>query len=275
MRYPKFENLGCCGVPEIRSIKDVAGQRIAIKRLIPIHLVLAIVTLCVGLVHSGQASTLYSGSISGNFANPVLSGNIINVDRSLSFLDNTSTAVFTGVGTNTFTWGTFPPGPVPPFSRFVFTGNTITNQPANTPFALGTFRFLNGTSALNSLVFGVTLNLSFSGNAAVTPDVSKLNIVTTANGGVDKFADADFVGFDKFPNTFNVFEGAESTATLVGEIVGDPQLMLLDITLPPNDPNGFLAQGQGSAVPEPGSFVLVSLGLAGACLILRLRAPKF
>lgn len=127
-------------------------------------LLFPVATLGMIFTHSSQASTLYIGSIAGIFTNPVLTGNIIPVGGGLTFLDS-----------------------------------TFANQPANTPFPLGTFQFLNGTSALNSLVFGVTLNLSFSDSAAVTPGTSKLNIVTTANGGVDKFADADFVGFDKFP----------------------------------------------------------------------------
>lgn len=235
---------------------------------------LLIAALCLGAVQPGHAAAIYNGSITGTFTNPVLSGNLINVDRSISLLDNTSTAVFTGVGTNTFTWGTNVPSTTPILSSFVFVGNTITNQPANTDFALGTIRYLNGTSALNSLVFGVTLNLAFSGNAGVTPDVSKLKIVTTTNGGVDKFADADFVSFDKFPTTFNVFESAESTATLVGQIVGDPQLQLDGIRIAPNDPNGFLAQGQGNAVPEPGSLVLLALGFGVIGLTRQFRPVK-
>jgi hypothetical protein len=235
---------------------------------------LLVAALCLGVAHSGHAATLYSGSITGTFSNPVLSGNLINVDRSVSFVDNTTTAVFSGVGTDTFTWGTDTPSSALSSSRFVVTGNTFTNQPANTDFALGTFRYLNGTSVVDSIVFGVTLNLSFSGNASVTPEVSNLKILTTVNGNVDPFADADFVSFDKFPTTFNVFEGAEATATLIGQIVDDPQVQLDGITLAPNDPNGFLAQGQGSAVPEPESLFLLGLGLGGIALIRRFRPVK-
>jgi hypothetical protein len=214
---------------------------------------LLVVALSLGVAHSGYAATLYSGSITGTFSNPVLSGDLINVDRSVSFFDNTTTAVFTGVGTDTFTWGSDTPSSPLSSSRFVVTGNTFTNQPANTDFALATFRYLNGSSLVDSIVFGVTLSLSFSGNASVTPSVSNLKILTTVNGGVDPFADADFVSFDRFPTTFNVFEGAEATATLIGQIVGDPQVQLDGITLAPDDPSGFLGRGQGSAVPEPGS----------------------
>ena len=228
--------------------------------------------LCGASAPLGIAAALYSGTIGGTFASPVLTGTLINVDRTTSSMDNTTTAIFTGIGTNTVTWGTNVNVPPPPiFSRFVFSGNTIANQAANTPFALGTFRYLNGTSATDSLIFGITLNLSFSGNGMVTPETSKIAIVTTLNGGVDKFADADFASFDKFPNTFNVFEGAESTATLVGMIVGDPQLQLTGITLAPNDPNGFLALGQPNAIPEPASAAMIGCGLASLALIGLLR----
>ena len=230
---------------------------------------------------SSEASALYSGTVIGTFTTPVLIGQNINLDHSRSILDNTSTGVFTGLGTSSFTWGTNTPGVPPPIaSRFIFTGIPFTNVAPGVQFDLGTFKYLNGTSRQDSLVFGTTLTLSVMGTSGITPEVSHISILSTTNGNVDasgapdQFADADFATFDTFSVSFNVFEGAEATATLRGAILGDPQLKLQAITLPPNDPNGFLGTGQGSSIPEPGSAVLMGLGLAGLALIRLFPAAR-
>jgi hypothetical protein len=227
------------------------------------------VVLAAGATLPGYGSAVYSGTVSGVFTNPVLTGAYIDLNHNPVFLDNTGSAVYSGVGTSTVQWGTSPsPLPVPDFSRLIFTGNTVSNEPANTPFVLGTIAFLNGTSLTTSSIFGADLNLSFSGNGSVSAGVLKINIVATQNSGVDPYADADFIGFSSItpgpaiPTTFNVFEGKESTVTLIGSIVGDPQLTVSGLALPGDDPNGFLAEGQGSAAPEPGAGLMMLAGLA-------------
>jgi hypothetical protein len=260
---------------------DLRVEDLNMKSIVPL---LVIFALFLSQPRSSEASAVYSGIVSGTFTSPALSGPIINVGGTQSVVDNTSTAVVTGVGTNALTWGTNVAGSAPPvFSNFVFTGIPFTNVPAGAQFDLGTFSYLNGTSQTDSLIFGITLNLSFSGDSSVTPAVSRISILTTVNGGVDIVADADYINFNTFcpdPSlpmeclSFNVYEGRDALATLKGAIIGDPQLTLQAITLAPNDPNGFLGNGQGSSMPEPGSIILSSLGLIGVAVVRRFRAAQ-
>ena len=253
-----------------------------------VHL-LVIFTLFLSQPRSSEASPTYSGIITGTFTAPVLlSGEIINVGGSRSMVNNTTTAVFTGVGTKTLTWGTNVAGSAPPISSsLVFDGISFTDVPANIDFDLGMLSFLNGTSQTDSLIFGITLELKFNGvSSNVMPAVSRIAILTTVNGNLDingnvnRDADADFITFDTPCGnspcpSFHVYEGANAHAKLKGAIIGDPQLTIKTITLEPNDPNGFLGNGQGSSsAPEPGGIILSSLGLIGVAAVRRFRAAR-
>ena len=235
--------------------------------------VLCILLLTAGLagIRSVHADTTYDGSISGIFSDPLLTGDIINVDGSHTFFDNTTTAVYSGVGTNTITWGATG------FSTITFTGNSFSGVQPNQPFELGTITYTNGTSGISTVIFGGTLTLTVNsptGPVTIDPSVSLLNFVTTVNGGTDQRRDADFVSFDAFPQTFNVFEGATATAQLFGEIIGDPTLVLTGIQLAPGQTgNGFIGHGQ-PAVPD-GSSTLGLMGLAlGALAVLGIKTKR-
>ena len=222
---------------------------------------------------SPAAAHAVSGTVVGVFSNPVLTGNTIDGATGVpSPLDNTGTAAISGIGTSSFIWGTG--AFVPNNSILSFFGNTVTGQPGNAPFALGTITFANGTSNLNSLVFGIDLTLSVPSDPSVTPLVAHISIVTTNNTGAVS-QNADFISFSAFPNTFNVYEGAAATANLIGQFVGDPLIQLLQITLQPGQgANGFIGTGLPSTVPEPGTLALLGAGFLMYGLARRFRAAS-
>jgi hypothetical protein len=211
-----------------------------------------------------RASTTYSGSISGTFSNPVLTGYVIDLQGNHVPLDNTTTAVYTGIGTNSITWGQAFPGF--PDSILTFTGKSFSGVTPGQVFDLGTVTYFNGTNLNDTFIFGATLTLSVNSTlgGSIDPAVSNLGFIATQNRQPPPNTlkvDADFITFDVFPVTFNVFEGASASADLFGMIVGDPSLTITGIQLNPGqENNGFIGQGQPS-IPDTGS-TLCLLGLA-------------
>ena len=217
-----------------------------------------------------------SVAITGGFSNFVLSGNNIDgATGAATFVDNTGTAIFTGLGTNDITWGgnfTPPPG-VKNFSELTFVGATVPNVSPGEVFQLGTLTYYNGTSAISSLIFGATFTLSAvlsgGGTASITPFTSGLGLVTTTNDGPTPASNADFVTFPTLGVSFNVLEGDSAQAILFGEIVGDPSLKLTEILIAPgSEGSGFIAK-----TPEPSSWIFLAAGL-GLLAIVSKRVPK-
>ena len=230
------------------------------------------IALFVGLL-SVRANAIYSGSISGSFSNPVLQGTVVDpLTRNLTFLDNTSTAVYTGAGTNSIAWGapTSPP-PLTGPSRITFAGNSFSGVLPGQIFDLGTVTYFNGTNINTTFIFGATFTLTVNSTmgGSVDPSVSTLGFRSTINQPIPPSTDAknaDFIRFSAFPLTFNVFEGHTASAELFGEIVGDPHLVLTGIELSPGQSNnGFIGHGVPGLVPDSGC-ALALMGVALAAL---------
>jgi VPDSG-CTERM motif len=227
-----------------------------------LFLVVLVVTIVLESPERASANATYSGTTSGTFSNPVLSGIFIDENGNNGFADNTATAVFTGFSSNSITWGDNLGTDAA--STLTFTGANFTGVQPGQTFELGTITYFNGTSLSTSLIFGGMLTLTASITpGTIDPAVSHLTFTPVTNTGINPKLDADFVRFDVFPTTFNVLEGATASANLFGAIVGDPQLQLTDIQIAPgSEESGFLGHGRPS-VPDGGTtFTLLSSALA-------------
>ena len=225
-------------------------------------------------------STIVSGQVYGLWSNPVLSGGLINVDRTVSAYDNRATAAWRANNEDPPDPGSLTHGSAlnrgasPGFSTAVFFGNDLLSVPQDVPVPLGTLTYLNGTSGLNSLIFGATLTLAVYQDPSVDPLAAEFGIHTTSNSGTCGACDADFISFDNISldRTMNVLEGYGATFIVSGMFVGDPQIQLTQIQLAPGQTGGFVGQGQPAAVPEPAPTFLLPAGLAAlAGLGLRRR----
>jgi hypothetical protein len=179
----------------------------------------------------GVAAPSYSGTVTGSFDDPVLSGAYLQVGTHLPVSrDNTGTAAVSGIGTSSLVWSDDTARPASP-STLAFTGDSFSDVAPGQVFPLGTLTYFNGSNGPAALIFGVTLHLS-SGDG-VTPFAAPADIVSTQNGNLDRVADADRLFFGNFeaPSTLSAFEGAAASAIVYGKIVGDARLEVTSIVL--------------------------------------------
>jgi hypothetical protein len=219
-------------------------------------------------------------TIVGVWSNPVFAGAVADgATGALTFQNNTGSSVVSITSNaTTISWGTFTPGgitsppgqpnpagcaviaPTPCASTLTFTGGTVPADPT-IPFQIGTITFTNGTSNLDSLIFGATL--TFFRTSSSNPIGSDfVNFATTANTGTPA-QNADYITFSGLAGTsFNVFEGATATGNLIGFI---DDLVLTGITLDSSQSgNGFV--GNSPPLPVPGPIAGAGLpGLIAVC----------
>lgn len=205
------------------------------------------------------------GSTTGTFTNPA-----------------PGTAVVSGVGSSTFSWGSGNP------SSLSFAASTFDTSP-NTVFKLGTLTFHNGTITSNSGADAVTFNAKLHFDNVPEKDFalsSVFSLLNTPNTS-DPIASADQVSIGSWGYTFNVLEGAtasvdvmaklstglvpssagtQSGAALIGadpfEVSPDYKLTIVGLTNPTS--GGFV-----TSVPEAEAWALFSAGLL--VLVMRLR----
>lgn len=246
---------------------------------------------------SGTAQAgFFTGSIEAHFANPVLTGTVLGE----GFHDNTNSVVYgtyTKGPTAAINWGTN--AGAPGSSTLVFSPNQNVAVSSDQEFALGTVTFYNGTSTLESLIFGADLILDFipsGGGPAVDELKIHVSIGTTFNGA-DANSAADFISIPGIAGSFFAYEDLGASAIVNGKIIGDPYFSPESFTVldnftkftgdpnvPPGpyDPNdytlfdspGFQGGFTGptpTATPEPTSVALL---LTGAFSILGFRSAR-
>jgi hypothetical protein len=253
------------------------------------------------------APTAQAGSVTivAVFSNPVLMGGILN-DPSVgvtTYSDNTVSAATGAVSSTTdpvcasssgLCWGTNTPSGPDTYSELSFAGATVSSIPSG-QFQIGTITFLNGTSALNTLIFGATL--SFYENS-VSPSnlLGSDNVVisTTSNQysgtgltQAELATDADYINIcgnnsNICASSIEAYEDSEGgtgvVVDLYGTIVGDPSLTLTNVALDPstNTTTGGVIGNEAALgeVPEPSTLALMSAGLVLGIVLARRRALR-
>ena len=258
------------------------------------------VAFALGMAQARADGLTPGGTIIGIFSDPIYSG-FVTHDPTISsppvYFDNSATAPLslsivnstdpTLAGTpalqatgSKLQWGSDASvDPSEQFSALIFFGAPI---PANIhqPFEAGVITYLNGTSNLNSLIFGASLSLY---DNVVSPQTylgtDTVIITTTSNLGVSLAQDADYInicgnGSNICGSSIEAYEDSEGgtgvTAVLQGQIVGDPQLQFTDVTVSPDQlATGGLVGNEAAAgiIPEPSTWVMIMLGFAGIGLV--------
>jgi hypothetical protein len=257
------------------------------------------VALALGTLQARADGLTPGGTIIGIFSDPIYSG-FVTHDPNISsstYFDNSATAPLslsivnstdpTRAGTpalqatgSKLQWGSDASvDPSESFSELIFFGAQIPSN-IHQPFEAGVITYLNGTSNLNSLIFGASLSLY---DNSVSPEnylgTDTVIITTTSNIGAALAQDADYInicgnGSNICGSSIEAYEDSQGgtgvTAVLQGQIVGDPQLQFTDVTVSPDQlATGGLVGAEAAAgvIPEPSTWAMIMLGFAGLGLM--------
>ncbi|MEH2056373.1 MAG: choice-of-anchor K domain-containing protein [Nostoc sp.] len=220
------------------------------------------VSATTGLGFSGQADALtFSGISSGTWGVPTPG----SVDTN---------PVYTGVGSNLFTWGdpnicpyTLIGCTVTGSNKLTFNGNSFSAD-INSVFKIAELTYFNGTVIQGTSVQYVPLNLNVSfGPPVGTSQVFDFNLllVNTPNDSTDPETNADFVFIDpSLSNQSFTFQGNKYTLELTGF---NPNVPQMNIKALEGGTTTTAIYAEIKNIPEPS--LVAGLSLLGLYLISR------
>ncbi|MCW5316535.1 PEP-CTERM sorting domain-containing protein [Nostoc sp. KVJ3] len=223
------------------------------------------VSVTTGFGFSGQADALtFSGISSATWGKPTSGSTDTN-------------PTYTGVGSNTFTWGdpnvcpTIPSTPsdciVTGSNQLIFKENSFSAD-INSAFKIADLTYFNGTVLNGTIVESVPLNLNISFNSPVgISQVFDFNfhLVNTPNDSINPEENADFVFIDNnLSNSSFTFEGNKYTIELTSLNPDVPQISVKALE---GATTKTAIYAEIKPIPEPS--LVASLSLLGIYLIAR------